>query len=57
MSIKQMKPIQKNSFLYLMNNYNVAMIGFAKGKTISYLASIFSSIMSGSNETMVSYKL
>lgn len=52
-----MKPIQKNSFLYLMNKYNVAMIGFAKGKSTSYLASIFSSIMNDSNDTMVSYKL
>jgi len=55
MNIKQMKPIQQNSFLYLMNHYNTAMIGFSKGKSISYLASICSSIMSNSNDKMVCY--
>ncbi|XP_060864055.1 putative ATP-dependent RNA helicase TDRD12 isoform X2 [Metopolophium dirhodum] len=55
MNIKQMKPIQQNSFLYLMNHYNTAMIGFSKGKSISYLASICSSIMSNSNDKMKSF--
>ncbi|CAI6372649.1 unnamed protein product [Macrosiphum euphorbiae] len=50
MNIKQMKPIQQNSFLYLMNHYNTAMIGFSKGKSITYLASICSSIMSNSDK-------
>jgi len=50
-----MTPIQQNSFLYLMNNYNTAMIGFSKGKSVSYLASIFSSIMNNSGDKMVSY--
>lgn len=53
MNIKQMKPIQQNSFLYLMNHYNTAMVGFSKGKSISYLASICSSILSDSNDKMV----
>ncbi|KAL4143211.1 hypothetical protein QTP88_005569 [Uroleucon formosanum] len=55
MNIKQMKPIQQNSFLYLMNHYNTAMIGFSKGKSISYLASICSSIMTNSNNKMESF--
>lgn len=50
-----MKPIQQNSFLYLMNHYNTAMIGFSKGKSISYLASICSSIMTNSNNKKVCY--
>lgn len=54
MNIKQMKPIQQNSFLYLMKHYNTAMIGFSKGKSVSYLASIGSSILSNSNNTVES---
>lgn len=50
-----MKPIQQYSFLYLMKNYNTAMIGFSKGKSISYLSSICSSIMSNSNDKIVSF--
>lgn len=49
-----MTPIQQYSFLYLMNNYNIAMIGFSKGKSTSYLASIFSLIMNNSNDNKVS---
>lgn len=49
-----MTPIQKNSFLYLMKNYNVAMVGFSKGKSISYLASILSSIMNYNSNNKVS---
>ncbi|XP_060837177.1 putative ATP-dependent RNA helicase TDRD12 isoform X2 [Rhopalosiphum padi] len=49
-NIKQMKPIQQNSFLYLMKHYNTAMIGFSKGKSVSYLASIYSSIMKNSED-------
>lgn len=55
MNIIQMKPIQQNSFLYLMNHYNTAMIGFSKGKSISYLASICSSIMSNIDDTVKSF--
>ncbi|XP_015363727.1 PREDICTED: putative ATP-dependent RNA helicase TDRD12 [Diuraphis noxia] len=55
MNIKQMKPIQQNSFLYLMNHYNTAMVGFSKGKSISYLASICSSVLSNSNDEMKSF--
>lgn len=54
MNISQMTPIQKNSFLYLMKHYNTVMIGFSKGKSVSYLASIFSSIMNKSGDKMVS---
>ncbi|XP_025202131.1 putative ATP-dependent RNA helicase TDRD12 [Melanaphis sacchari] len=50
MNIKQIKPIQQSSFLYLMKHYNTAMIGFSKGKSVSYLASIYSSILSNSND-------
>lgn len=53
MNIRQMTPIQQNAFLNLMNNFNVAMIGFSKGKSTSYLASIMSSIMIN-NENIVS---
>lgn len=55
MNIKQMKPIQKNSFLYLMNNYNTAMVGFSKGKSISYLTSIFSLILNKKYDKKVSH--
>jgi hypothetical protein len=57
MNIKQMKPIQQNSFLYLMKHYNTAMIGFSKGKSVSYLASIYSSIMRNSEDKVVCYKM
>lgn len=57
MNISRMTPIQQNSFLYLMNNYNIAMIGFSKGKSISYLASIFSSIMNNTGDKTVSCSL
>lgn len=50
MNIRQMAPIQQNSFLYLLNNYNTAMVGFSKGKSISYLVSIFSSILNRVND-------
>lgn len=45
-----MVPIQKYSLLYLMYRYNMAMIGFSKGKSTAYLASIFSLILNGSND-------
>jgi len=51
-----MKPVQQNSFLYLMNNYNTAIVGFSKGKSTTYLASIFSLILNKSHDEMVSYK-
>lgn len=54
MNIRQMKPIQQHSFSYLINNYNTAMIGFSKGKSVSYLASVFSSIMNDSENKKVS---
>lgn len=54
MNIRQMKPIQQHSFSYLMNNYNTAMIGFSKGKSVSYLASVFSSIMNNKDDEKVS---
>jgi len=57
MNIKQMKPIQQNSFLYLTKHYNTAMIGFSKGKSVSYLASIGSSILSNSNNKVVCYNI
>jgi len=52
-----MKPIQQSSFLYLMKHYNTAMIGFSKGKSVSYLASIGSSILNNSNITVVCYNI
>lgn len=55
MNIQRMTPIEQNSFLYLMNNYNVAMVGFSKGKSTSYLASIFSSIKNSNNDEVVSF--
>lgn len=54
MNINKMTPIQKNSFLYLMNHHNIAMVGFSKGKSTCYLTSIFSLIMNSSNDKMVS---
>lgn len=54
MNIRQMTPIQQNSFLNLMNNHNVALIGFSKGKSTLYLASIMSSIMNNNNDNIVS---
>jgi len=52
-----MTPVQQHSFLYLLNNYNTAIIGFSKGKSISYLTSIFSLIMNDkcSGDNMVSF--
>lgn len=51
-----MTPIQQHSFLYLMNRYNTAMIGFSKGKSIAYLCSIFSLFMNGCyDDKVVSY--
>lgn len=54
MNIKCMSPLQQNSFLYLMNNHNIAMVGHSKGKSTSYLASIFSLIMKNSDNNKVS---
>ncbi|XP_025420540.1 putative ATP-dependent RNA helicase TDRD12 isoform X2 [Sipha flava] len=45
MNIRTMSPLQQNSFLYLSNNYNTAMVGYSRGKSFSYLVSIFSSIL------------
>lgn len=55
MNIRHMLPIQKNSFLYLMNNYNTAMVGFSKGKSFAYLTSIFSLIMNNTYDEKVSH--
>lgn len=55
MKIGQMKPVQKNSFLYLMNNYNTAIVGFSKGKSLAYLTSIFSSIKNNACNEKVNY--
>lgn len=49
-----MTAIQKHSFSYLVNNYNTVMVGFSKGKTISYLVHIISSMMIDSDK-LVSY--
>jgi len=38
-----------------MNHYNTAIIGFSKGKSISNLASICSSILSNNDNKMVRY--
>lgn len=54
MNINKMTPIQQNSFLHLMNHHNIAMIGYSKGKSTCYLASIFSLIMNSNKEKMVS---
>lgn len=55
--INQIAPIQQHSLLYLMNHYNTAMIGFSKGKSTAYLASIFSLIMNSFNDKVSYNKL
>ncbi|VVC26106.1 Hypothetical protein CINCED_3A001557 [Cinara cedri] len=50
MNINRMAPVQQHSFFYLMNHYNTAIIGFSKGKSTAYLASIFSLILNNSND-------
>lgn len=50
MNIKEMTSIQKHCVSYLMNELNVAVIGASKGKSISYLGLIVSSMMSNINK-------
>jgi hypothetical protein len=56
MNIRTMSPLQQNSFLYLSNNYNTAMVGYSRGKSFSYLVSIFSSILNNRVNDEVNYE-
>lgn len=54
MNIKEMTSIQKHCAFYLMSNLNTAIVGAAKGKSISYLTHILSSMLFDISE-MVSF--
>lgn len=45
MKIVEMKPLQQNGISFLMKNYNTALIDFSTTKSISYLASILTSLL------------
>ncbi|XP_050427955.1 putative ATP-dependent RNA helicase TDRD12 [Adelges cooleyi] len=48
--VRRMEPIQQNSFQYLMNKQNLSMVGFSKGKSLSYLSSTISLILYNNKE-------
>lgn len=55
MKIAEMKPLQQNGISFLMKNYNTVLIDFAKTKSVSYLASILTSLINNSDNKVKYY--